>query len=76
MSAGKRNTLLLTVGAVSIYAAAVVILLAVLPGPHTASDLLVIGSVATFVTLLALFLTLVLVWFRSPDTFFKRRRRS
>lgn len=76
MQAARRNALLLGLGAVALYGAAAGILLAILPGPHTPADLLVIGSVATFVTLVAVFLTLVLIWFRTPDVFFKRRKRG
>ena len=76
MPAGKRNALLLIAGVLVLYAATVLVLLAVVPEPHTASDLLVIGTVATFVTLMAVFLILVLIWFRSPETFFKRRKRN
>ncbi len=59
-----------------LYAATVFVLLAIVPEPHTSSDLLVIGSVATFVTLMGVFLILVLIWFRSPETFFRRRKRG
>jgi len=75
MAPGKRKALLLVVGVLVLYGAVAGLLLRALPGPHTAADLMVIGSVATFVVLLALFLLLILTWFRRPDTFFKRRRR-
>lgn len=75
MQPRKRNTVLVAAGALALYCAAVGILLAILPGPHTPADLLVVGSVATFVTLVAVFLMLVLIWFRTPDLFFKRRKQ-
>ncbi len=75
MSQSRRNLILLIAGMVLLYGGTAVVLLQVLPGPHTASDLMVIGSVATFASLIALFVFLILTWFRRPDPFFRRRKR-
>lgn len=62
-------------------AAAIVFVIAVaaglrlLPGPHTETDYLVVGSVATFLCLGVLFAVLITAWIRSPEVFFKRRSK-
>jgi hypothetical protein len=47
--------------------------LRLLPGPHTETDYLVVGSVATFLCLGVLFAVLITTWIKSPDVFFKKR---
>jgi Na+/melibiose symporter-like transporter len=54
-----NRTLALTLGMVTIFAATVAILLAVMPGPHKSTDYLVIGCVATLLCLLLLFVVLI-----------------
>jgi len=49
------------------------LLVAVMPGPLKESNYLVIGSVATLVSMLAIFLVLVSTTMKSSDVFFKRR---
>ena len=66
--------LILCLALLFIFGASVAVLMRVLPGPHTEMDYLVIGAVATFATLLALFLALITTWVKSPDIFFKRRK--
>ena len=75
MSPSRRNLILLIAGLMALYGVTAAVLLHVLPGPHTASDLMVIGSVATFISLVVLFVFLILTWFRRPDPFFRRRKR-
>jgi hypothetical protein len=45
------------------------------PDPLQESDYLVIGSVATLVSLLVVFLRLVTTSMKGSDVFFKRRRK-
>jgi len=49
----------LALGMVMIFAVTVVVLLAVMPGPHKPTDYLVIGCVATLLCLLLLFVVLI-----------------
>ncbi len=70
----KRGIVLgLAVGFV--FAIVVIILLAIMPSPLKESDYLVIGSVATLASLLALFLLLVSTTMKSANIFFKRRKK-
>ena len=54
-----NRTLVLTLGMVMIFGVTVAILLVVMPGPHKATDYLVIGCVATLLCLLLLFVVLI-----------------
>jgi hypothetical protein len=72
---GFTRILLLLLGIMLTFAAVVIILLRLVPGPYSELDYLVIGAVATFVSLLLLFLILVKTWVKDRDTFFKRRNR-
>lgn len=60
-------------GVLIIFGVVAAILLRLMPGPHRETDYLVIGAVATLVSLLALFLALILTTFKSKDVFFKKR---
>jgi hypothetical protein len=53
------RTFALALGMAMIFGVTVTILLAVMPGPHKPTDYLVIGSVATLLCLLLLFVVLV-----------------
>ena len=70
-----RRALLLGLGAGCIFAATAAILANFMPKPLKESDYLVIGSVATLMSLLTLFLALMSTTMKSPDVFFKRRRK-
>lgn len=65
-----QRPLLLAAIIVVIFAVCVAGLLRVIPGPHTSSDYLVIGSLATLVTLVLLFAVVVGI---APGTFFRRK---
>jgi hypothetical protein len=67
--------LILGLAAMCVFAIVAVILLAVMPGPLHPSDYLVIGSVATLVALLVLFLAMISTTLKSSDVFFKRRKK-
>ncbi len=75
MSPGRRGVVLLVAGAVILYAATAAVLLRLMPGPRTPADLMVVGSAAMLITLLAVFLVLILGWLRRADTFFRRRKK-
>jgi len=69
---------LLTLGAMALCVFVVVaaLMIKLMPSPLKDSDFLLIGSVATLVALLALFLALVSTTLKSPDVFFKRRKKK
>ena len=73
MSTGVR-VLILSAALLMIFGAATAIVLRLMPGPHTDTDYLVIGAIATFVALLALFVVLITTWVKAPDVFYKKRR--
>ena len=70
-----RRALLLGLTAVCVFVVVGAIMTKVMPGPFKESDYLVIGSVATLVSLLVLFLMLISSTMKSSDIFFKRRRK-
>jgi hypothetical protein len=69
------KTLVLVLGVLCVFGVVAAIMIKVMPAPLKDSDFLVIGSVATLVSLLALFFGLVSTSLKSSDTFFKRRRK-
>jgi hypothetical protein len=64
----------LIVGTAVMFVITTLILLRVLPGPHKSTDYLVIGTLATFVCLLAVFLIAATTGGRSGNMFYKRRK--
>jgi len=70
----SRALMLLGVG-VALFAISIIVLTQVLPGPHTERDYFIIGSLATLVSLFALFLIVISTWIKTPNPFFKRRKR-
>lgn len=71
-----RGNLALGLGAVLVFAVVAFVMLQFMPEPLDNMSYLVIGSVATLVSMLALFVTLILTRMKSSDTFFKRRRKG
>ncbi len=70
------KTLVLVLGVLCVFGAVAAIMIKVMPAPLKDSDYLVIGSVATLVSLLVLFFGLVSTSLKSSDTFFKRRKKE
>lgn len=70
-----KRALLLGGLAAFAFAAVVFLMLQLMPTPLRDSDYLVIGSVATLVALLALFLLLASTTLKSSELFFKRRKK-
>jgi hypothetical protein len=70
------RTLVLVLGVLCVFGVVAAIMIKVMPAPLKDSDYLVIGSVATLVSLLTLFFGLVSTSFKSSDTFFKRRKKE
>jgi len=70
-----RRGLLLGLAACCVFVVVAAIMLRFMPAPLKESDYLVIGSMATLVSLLVLFLVLVMTSNKSSDVFFRRRRK-
>ena len=60
---------------VALFGISAVTLTRVLPGPHTEKDYFLIGCMATLVSLVAVFLIVITTWIKTPNLFFKRRKR-
>jgi Co/Zn/Cd efflux system component len=69
------RAVLLGLGTLSVFALVAAIGVYFTPGPLNGAAYLVIGSVATLVSLLALFLLLVSTTMKSSEIFFKRRKK-
>ncbi len=65
----------LAAAGVCVFVVVAMILWKVMPGPLKESDYLVIGSVATLIALLLLFLVWASTSMKASDVFFKRRRK-
>ncbi|MCP5111167.1 MAG: hypothetical protein GY953_10055 [bacterium] len=62
-------------GMIAIFAAVAIVLRQVIPGPHTSTDYLVIGTISTFISLTVLFVVLIKTWVKTPDLFYKRKEK-
>jgi hypothetical protein len=70
-----QRALLLGGSAVCVFVVVAAIMIKVMPTPLKASDYMVIGSVATLVALLVLFLVIASTTLKSRNVFYKRRRK-
>jgi hypothetical protein len=68
--------ILLVLGGVCVFGVSALVMLRLMPAPLKDSDYLVIGSVATLVSLLVMFLVLIATRLKSPDLFFKKRKKK
>jgi hypothetical protein len=68
------RVLLLIVGICCVFCMVVAVLLRLMPGPRREVDYLVIGGLATLVSMVGVFLVLITTWLRGEDIFFKRRK--
>ncbi|MBI4894013.1 MAG: hypothetical protein HY821_25575 [Acidobacteria bacterium] len=73
MNSALGRTLTLAGAAVIVFGVTVAIGMKLVPPPRTESDYLVIGSVATFLSLIVLFAVLLTTWLKAPEVFFKKR---
>jgi hypothetical protein len=71
-----RQPFLLVLGALVVFAAVAAIMVKLMPEPLSDSDYVIIGSVATLVALLVLFLVLISTRFKSSGVFFKKRNKQ
>jgi uncharacterized membrane protein len=75
MSSNASRVLLLLGVAVALFGISTIVLTRLLPGPHTERDYFIIGCLSTLVSLFALFLIVITTWIKTPNLFFKRRKR-
>jgi hypothetical protein len=75
MSSNASRALMLLGVAVALFGISIVVLTRLLPGPHTERDYFIIGCLATLVSLFALFLLVISTWIKTPNPFYKRRKR-
>jgi hypothetical protein len=68
--------ILLIVAGLCVFGVSVVVMVQFMPAPLKDTDYLVIGSVATLAALLVMFLTLMATRLKSPDMFFKKRKKK
>jgi hypothetical protein len=74
-----QKTRILGVAVLFIFVAVTAVLLKLMPGPRKDSDYLVIGSIATLISLAAVFLLVIGTSAKTgkfSDIFFKRRRKG
>jgi hypothetical protein len=69
------RTLSLALAVVFIFGAVAAVMLKVMPAPLKDSDYLIVGSVATMVSLVMLFLLVVRTSGKASGVFFKRRKK-
>jgi drug/metabolite transporter (DMT)-like permease len=65
--------LLLAIALMMLFAATVMVMMRLLPGPHGQSDYLIAGALATMFTMLVLFAVLLSTAMKARDAFYKRR---
>ena len=70
-----RRPLMLAAAGVCVFVIVAATMLKFLPEPHKDSDYLVIGSVATLVALVVMFIVLISTSMRAKDVFFRRRKK-
>jgi hypothetical protein len=61
--------------AAAVFGIAAFLLIQILPSPLATRDYFIVGCLATLVALLALFVLLISTSLKSPNPFFKRRKR-
>ena len=76
MPSALRRALMLAGATICLFTVSVLILLQLIPEPRVERDYLIIGSVATLLTLLAVFGLLIATALRAEDVFFKKRKRG
>jgi len=76
MQSSPLKILVLALGLIIVFATVAAVLLQVVPGPHGSTDYLVIGTLATFVSLLVLFVVLIKTWVKVPDLFVRKRENG
>ena len=61
--------------ALAMFGIAAFLLVQVVPGPHSAGDLLIIGCLSTLVALFGVFLILITTYQKGSENFFRTRKK-
>jgi len=75
MSSNAGRALMLVGVAVALFGISIIVITQLLPGPHTERDYFIIGCLSTLVSLFVLFLLVISTWLKTPNPFFKTRKR-
>jgi len=75
MSSNAGRALMLLGVAVALFGISITVLTQLLPGPHSERDYFIIGCLSTLVSLFVLFLIVISTWLKTPNPFFKKRKR-
>ena len=70
-----RRPLMLAAAGLCVFVIVAATMLKFVPQPHKESDYMVIGSVATLVALVVMFIVLISTSMRAKDVFFRRRKK-
>ena len=70
------RVLMVITGIAFVYCVTALIGLKVLPAPHSSTDYLVIGGIATFISMVILFIVLISGFTRQPDVFYKVKKKD
>ena len=76
MALTASRWLSLVAAVVVVFGVTVAIALQLVPGPHSETDYLVIGSVATLLSLVVVFVVLMITSPKASDMLFRRRPRG
>ena len=77
MNSHKLSRILVVLAGIAfVYCAVALIGMKVLPAPHSSTDYLVIGGIATFLSLVILFFVLIAGVARNPDVFYKVKKKD
>jgi hypothetical protein len=76
MALTASRWLILVAAVVVVFGVTVAIALQLVPGPHSETDYLVIGSVATLLSLVVVFVVLMITSPKASELFFRRRPKG
>jgi len=60
---------------VTLFGISTILMVRLLPGPHSEKDYFIIGCMSTLVSLVAVFLIVMTTWIKTPNPFFKKRSK-
>jgi len=65
----------LGLGIAIVFGLVAVVMVSILPGPLRQTEFMMIGAVSTLVSMLVLFLVLTATTMKTPDLFYKKRKK-
>ena len=76
MSSNVGRALMLAGIGITLFGISALLMVGLLPGPHSQKEYFIIGCMSTLVSLGAVFLIVITTWIKVPNPFFKRRKRT